>query len=106
MLIFILAYTTRHSLKNILSELPANFIQIHKSYVLNMNYFGKQLRRSRASGKSRDEYVQLSHSGYPEDFLIPVGPKYRRNILDYILNKYSYPFLADEHGKEVSENED
>ena len=97
---------TRHSLKNILSELPANFIQIHKSYVLNMNYFGKQLRRSRASGKLRDEYVQLSHSGYPEAFLIPVGPKYRRNILDYILNKYSYPFLADEHGKEVSENED
>ena len=88
-----------------ISQMSAHWSEIRSMSVMTFRV-ALITRRSRASGKSRDEYVQLSHSGYPEDFLIPVGPKYRRNILDYILNKYSYPFLSDEHGKEVSENED
>lgn len=90
---------TRLSLKTIMPNLPGNFVQVHKSYVLNMNYCGERILKKRASGKAQDEYIELKCAEYPGDVLIPVGPKYRREIMEYVLNKYAYPLLNDSERK-------
>lgn len=92
---------TRLSLKNILSKLPANFVQVHKSYVVNMRYFGCYTQKPRPRGNFYDEYITLIGAGYPQEIYIPVGPKYRNFILDFIMDKYTCSFLPDPEGKEA-----
>ncbi len=90
---------TRLSLKNILPKLPANFIQVHKSYVVNMRYFGCYTPKIRPKGKAYDEYIQLSGTGCPEEIYIPIGPKYRNSIMDYVIDKYTCSFPPASKGK-------
>lgn len=91
---------TRHSLKTILAKLPAIFVQVHKSYVVNMRYFGYYTQKPRPSGKACDEFIVLSLTRSPEEIYIPLGPKYRNFIMDYVMDKYSCVFSPEFQGKE------
>ena len=89
---------TRQSMKSIIPKLPANFIQVHKSYVINMQYYGRRIQKNRASGNSYDEYILIQNTSSTEEILIPVGPKYRGAVMDYFMDKYGCmmnPYLSE-----------
>ena len=96
---------TRMSMKTILPKLPGNFIRVHKSYILNMVYYRDTVLKKRPSGKAMDEYILLSGTSFDHEMTIPVGPKYRNILLDFLMNKYAHPFLEDLEREETAKNE-
>lgn len=80
---------TRLSLKNILSQLPVHFLQVHKTYVVNMRYFKDYRQKPRPKGNSCDEYIVLFDSNNPVEIEIPIGPKYQKSTMKYILTEHS-----------------
>lgn len=82
---------TKNSLKNILPTLPENFIQIHKSYVVNMNYCETIIHKKRPSGNLQDNYILLHKKTNVELIELPIGPKFQQNVDKYMLNQYAYP---------------
>ena len=79
---------TRFSLKNILSQLPVHFLQVHKTYVVNMRYFKDYRQKPRPRGNSCDEYIVLFDSNNPIEIEIPIGPKYQKSAMKYILTEH------------------
>lgn len=79
---------TRLSLKNILPQLPAHFLQVHKSYVINMHYYKNYKQKPRPSGISCDEYILLADNNDLKTIEIPIGPKFRNSIMEYILTNH------------------
>lgn len=86
---------TRLSLKNILPQLPAYFLQIHKSYVVNMRYYKDYRQKPRASGKSCDEYILLDDKSGSKAIEISIGPKFRNSVMEYILTNHVRTFTHD-----------
>ena len=86
---------TRLSLKNILPQLPAYFLQIHKSYVINMHYYKDYRQKPRPSGISCDEYILLSEDNTSVGTEIPIGPKFRNSVMEYILTNHIRTFTHD-----------
>ena len=82
---------TKDSLKNILPKLPGNFIQIHKSYVVNMNYCKDVIHKKRASGNLQDNYILLHEKANVELVELPIGPKFQQRVDKYTFNQYAYP---------------
>lgn len=86
---------TRLSLKNILPQLPAYFLQIHKSYVVNMRYYKDYRQKPRASGKSCDEYILLDDKNGSKSIELSMGPKFRNSVMEYILTNHFRTFTCD-----------
>lgn len=82
---------TRDSLKNILPKLPGNFIQIHKSYVVNMNYCEKIIHKKRPAGNLQDNYILLHEKANVTSIELPIGPKFQQNVDKYMINQHAYP---------------
>ena len=91
----------RTSMRHLMAALPENFIQIHKSYVVNMNYCDTIISRSRPTGSQQDQFILLktlprdmsavSSQDMPRE--LPVGPKYEINVQKFLLNKYAHPYF-------------
>lgn len=83
---------TKDSLKTILSKLPGNFIQIHKSYIVNMDYCECITKKSRPVGNLTDSYLILHKTARVDTKELPIGPKFLSKVNEYFLDKYAYPF--------------
>lgn len=81
---------TKASLKSLLPELPDNFIQIHKSYVANMDCCDGIFAERRPSGNKQDKYLLL-HKKYHSDIpALPIGPKYEKFVMEYFQNSRNH----------------
>mgnify|MGYP005799787207 FL=1 len=78
---------TRTSLKALLPQLPDNFIQIHKSYVVNMHCCEKIISTRRPSGSKQDKYLLLYKKYHSDIPALPIGPKFEKLVLEYLKNR-------------------
>lgn len=84
---------TKQSLKALSSVLPPHFMQVHKSYIVNMNYCRDRVEIKRPKGNEKDQFLVLS---YPEGFTIPLGSKYKDNVKAYLLDRKAPSLLQQE----------
>jgi DNA-binding LytR/AlgR family response regulator len=64
-------YLSCFSLKDWLHKLDNNFCQVHKSYIININYLGK---------------ISSNKIHLAEKYLIPIGRAYKKSFIDRNVN--------------------
>ena len=69
-------HTTRDTLKNLNDTLPAHFLRVHDSFIVNLDFLKGYARNITT--------LDLQYPGQAEKHAIPIGKKYRDEVRDRI----------------------
>ncbi len=69
-------HTTRETLKNMDEILPDNFLRVHDSFIVNLDFLKGYVRNISS--------IDLQHPSHLEKHSIPVGKKYRKTVRERI----------------------